>query len=250
MLIWFCVGYIVCETYNMHSELWYAQNVKIFNFFCYSLSKQDFPVHKQRISPSGHRISTEITEISPVYIGISFFEFKFPLRSEIAKFGEISAEILFPATIGISPKNEMVNPDDKSGPGWIHPVLNHATHQLILVISANRVGSVEDVPVVACYLHWCPATCLGLRCSKSIPSSISCPHRASFISRALHFCFHPPLLFSALVQGAGGNSFSEPVETRQPMETNPLHSASCGLGWVLPIDRVSRTMYRVCMLHD
>ena len=44
-------------------------------------------------------------------------------------------------------------PHDKSGPGWIHPVLNHATRQLILVISANRVGSVEDVPVVACCLH-------------------------------------------------------------------------------------------------
>ena len=112
-----------------------------------------FPVHKQRISPSGHQISAEITEISPVYIGISFFEFKFPLRSEIAKFGEISAEISFPATTGISPKNEMVNHDVKSGPGWIHPVLNHATRQLILVISANRVGSVEDVPVVACCLH-------------------------------------------------------------------------------------------------
>ena len=112
MLIWFCVGYIVCETYNIHSELWYAQHVKIFNFFCYSLSKQDFPVHKQRISPSGHQISAEITEISPVYVGISFFEFKFPLRSEIAKFGEISAKIPFPVTTGISPKNEMVNP------GW------------------------------------------------------------------------------------------------------------------------------------
>ena len=107
--MWTCLyGFvldILCETYNMHSELWYAQHVKIFNFFCYSLSKQDFPVHKQRISPSGHQISAEITEISPVYIGISFFEFKFPLRSKIAKFGEIS----FPATTGISPKNEMVN---------------------------------------------------------------------------------------------------------------------------------------------
>ena len=94
----------------MHSELWYAQHVKIFNFFCYSLSKQDFPVHKQRISPSGHQISAEITEISLVYIGISFFEFKFPLRSEIAKFGEISAEISFPANGGIRKKNEKVNP--------------------------------------------------------------------------------------------------------------------------------------------
>ena len=63
-------------------------------------------------------------------------------------------------------------------------------------------------------------------------------------SRQLHLS-RPPLPFSALVQGAGGNSFSEPVETRQPMETNPLHSASCGLGWVLPIDRVSRTMNMV-----
>ena len=81
-----------------------------FQFFCYSLSKQDFPVHKQRIPPSGHQNSAEFTEISPVYIGISFFEFKFPLRSEIAKFGEISAEISFLATTGISPKNEMVNP--------------------------------------------------------------------------------------------------------------------------------------------
>ena len=34
------------------------------------------------------------------------------------------------------------------------------------------------------------------------------------------------------------------------METNPLHSASCGLGWVLPIDRVSRTMYRVRWSHS
>ena len=64
--------------------------------------------------------------------------------------------------------------------------------------------------------------------------------------RQLHLS-RPPLPFSALVQGAGGNSFSEPVETRKPMETNPLHSASCGLGWVLPIDRVSRTMYRVSL---
>ena len=96
----------------MHSELWYAQHVKIFNFLCYSLSKQDFPVHKQRISPSGHQISAEITEISPVYIGILFFEYKFPLRSEIAKFGEISAEISFSANGGIRKKNEKVNP------GW------------------------------------------------------------------------------------------------------------------------------------
>jgi len=115
----------------MHSELWYAQHVKIFNFFCYSLSKQDFPVHKRRISPSGHQISAEITEISPVYIGISFFEFKFPLRSEIAKFGEIS----FPATTGISPKNEMVNPDDYDAERGSTPFL------------ANR-GSTQPPPVI------------------------------------------------------------------------------------------------------
>ena len=111
MLIWFCVGYIVCETYNMHSELWYAQHVKIFNFFCYSLSKQDFPVHKQRISPSGHRISTEITEISPVYIGISFFEFEKVFRLDFAKFIEIRSEILFPLITEINSKNGIVNLD-------------------------------------------------------------------------------------------------------------------------------------------
>ena len=104
-----CVKYIIC---TLKCDM---RNMSKFSiFFCYSLSKQNFPVHKQRISPSGHQISAEITEISPVYIRISFFEFKFPLRSEIAKFGEILAEISFPATTGISPKNEMVNPDVES----------------------------------------------------------------------------------------------------------------------------------------
>ena len=43
---------------------------------------------------------------------ISFFEFEFSFRSELAKFGEISAEISFPANGGIRKKNEKVNP------GW------------------------------------------------------------------------------------------------------------------------------------
>ena len=104
MLIWFCVGYIVCETYNVHSELWYAQHVKIFNFFCYSLSKQDFSVHKQRISPSGHWISVRDYRIS-------FFEFEKEFRSDFAKFGEIRSEILFPLITEINSKNGIVNLD-------------------------------------------------------------------------------------------------------------------------------------------
>ena len=95
------------------------RNMSKFSIF-YVIPSQNkiFPVHEQRISPSGHQISAEITEISAeiteislVYIGILFFEFKFSLHSEIVKFSEISAEISFPATTGISPKNEMVNPE-------------------------------------------------------------------------------------------------------------------------------------------
>ena len=56
----------------------------------------------------------EIRSKSPKFLSesikISFFEFEFPFRSELANFGEISTEISFPANGGIRKKNEKVNP--------------------------------------------------------------------------------------------------------------------------------------------
>jgi len=65
---------------------------------------------------------TEFRSKSPKFrsefIGISFFEFEVPFRSELANFGEISAEISFPANGGIRKKNEKVNPGrDQGGNG-------------------------------------------------------------------------------------------------------------------------------------
>ena len=61
---------------------------------------------------------TEFRSKSPKFrsefIGISFFEFEVPFRSELANFGEISTEISFPANGGIRKKNEKVNPGHKS----------------------------------------------------------------------------------------------------------------------------------------
>ena len=57
------------------------------------------------------RISVEITEISPGIHRNFVFEFKSPIRSEIAKSAEISAEIPFPADGGIRLTNEKENPD-------------------------------------------------------------------------------------------------------------------------------------------
>ena len=67
---------------------------------------------------------TEFRSKSPKFrsefIGISFFEFEVPFRSELANFDEISAEISFPANGGIRKKNEKVNPARESPvqAGW------------------------------------------------------------------------------------------------------------------------------------
>ena len=64
---------------------------------------------------------TEFRSKSPKFrsefIKISFFEFEFSFRSELANFGEISVEISFPANGGIWKKNEKVNPDDCTDAG-------------------------------------------------------------------------------------------------------------------------------------
>ena len=56
---------------------------------------------KQYENHNRHHFPVEITEISVEITEISFFEFEFSFRSELAKFGEISAEFSFPAVGGI-----------------------------------------------------------------------------------------------------------------------------------------------------
>ena len=62
---------------------------------------------------------------------ISFFEFEFPFRSELANFGEISAEISFPANGGIRKKNEKVNPGDEWHRYLLASLQQQSSHGLV-----------------------------------------------------------------------------------------------------------------------
>jgi hypothetical protein len=77
-----CVKHIICTlNYDM-------RNMSKFSIFSVIPSQNKiFLVHKQRISPSGHRISVRDYRISVRDYRISFFEFEKGFRSDFAKFG-------------------------------------------------------------------------------------------------------------------------------------------------------------------
>jgi hypothetical protein len=87
-----------------HNQGKFCQNFQFFHIYTsFSVNLHHFTVTKPKFRSKSPKFRSEFTEIS-------FFEFEFTFRSELANFGEISTEISFPANGGIRKKNEKVNP--------------------------------------------------------------------------------------------------------------------------------------------
>ena len=87
-----------------HNQGKFCQNFQFFHMYTsFSVNLHHFTVTKPKFRSKSPKFRSEFTEIS-------FFEFEFTFRSELANFGEISTEISFPANGGIRQKNEKCKP--------------------------------------------------------------------------------------------------------------------------------------------
>ena len=109
----FCgVIYMLCiiNCQYTHNQGKFCQNFQFFHIYTsFSVNLHHFTVTKPKFRSKKPKFRSESPKFRSGFTEISFFKFEFSFRSELAKFGEISAEISFPGVGGIRYKNEKVN---------------------------------------------------------------------------------------------------------------------------------------------
>ena len=93
-----------------HNQGKFCQNFQFFHIYTsFSVNLHHFTVTKPKFRSKKPKFRSESPKFRSGFTEISFFKFESSFRSELAKFGEISAEISFPGVGGIRYKNEKVN---------------------------------------------------------------------------------------------------------------------------------------------
>ena len=94
-----------------HNQGKFCQNFQFFHMYTsFSVNLHHFTVTKPKFRSKLPKFRSGKPKFRSECNEISFFEFKYPFRSELPKFSEISPGIPFPPDGGIRSKNEKENP--------------------------------------------------------------------------------------------------------------------------------------------